>query len=232
MGQRTLGGQVPRTAPTEPLPRRPPRTRFYATVGCLSVITGLLLGVGGFFGVRALQDVEGPIAQGEGTTTPGEPPQSFDEVPVGPDQAVPFGGAFPVRSTLFDGEAEVTSLVVDWDATAEIHEANSFNEVPAEGSKYILLTTEAVYHGADTFPAAGASWTSATYVEEDGTEHPRVWLVTPGYEEVNQQGEITEGGIFLSEFAMEVPVGVEGGGHFVLVGSGQDIEEGVWVQAS
>ena len=232
MDQIPQGGRPPRTAPTEPLVQRPPRTRFFATVGCLSVIAGLLLGVGGFVGVRALQDGGGPIAQGEGTTTPEESPRTFDEVPVGPDQAVPFGSTFPVRSTVYDGEAEVTSLVVDWDATAELHEANSYNEVPAAGNMFILLTTEAVYHGADSFAAAGASWISVTYVEGDGTEHPRVWLVTPGYEEIGKQGEVTEGGTFRSEFVMEIPVGVEGGGHLVLTDSGQDLEEGIWVQAS
>ncbi|QNN82397.1 hypothetical protein H3H54_15540 [Brachybacterium sp. Z12] len=92
-----------RTAPTEQLPERSPRTSFYMTVGCLSVIVGLLLGVGGFFGVRALQD-DGEATpgqeQGGGGGAVEEPePQVLDETPVGPDAAVPSGSTFPSAPT-------------------------------------------------------------------------------------------------------------------------------------
>ena len=64
---------MPQTPPTAPLPDpdatrvvrpRRPRTAFYVTVGCLSVIAGLVLGVGGFVGVRALQGGGAPLGGG------------------------------------------------------------------------------------------------------------------------------------------------------------------------
>lgn len=220
------------TAVTEPLRERRTRTSFYATVGCVSVIVGLLLGVGGFFGVRALQGDGGiTIGEGEETTAPEEEPQVLDEAPVGPDAAVPFGSTFPTVSGQFEGEAEVTFAALDWDATDEIHEANSYNEDPGEGQKYILLAVDGVYRGEGTLSPLGGGWISVTYVAEDGAEHPRVWVVTPRYSEEAQQAEISDGDSFFVEFPMVVPETIEGGGHIVLTQSGQALDEGIWVHA-
>src|SRR5690625_3364493 len=106
------------TPPTVPLPdrsaQRRPRTSFYVTVGCLSVIAGLLLGVGGFVGVRALQGGGAPLGGGESAGAAPEPAM-LEEAPVGPDSAVPLGSTFPIESTLLEGEVGVTPAAVDWE---------------------------------------------------------------------------------------------------------------------
>ncbi|ASK65693.1 hypothetical protein CFK39_07425 [Brachybacterium avium] len=230
------------TPPTVPLPGpavpRRPRTSFYAAVGCLSVIAGLLLGVGGFFGVRALQDGGStPVVDGEGRaestdgTPPAEEPTVLDKTPAGADSAVPLGSTFPLRSTALGGEVEVTVTEVDWDATEEIHEANSFNEEPREGNRYLLLTVEGAYHG-DGFDGIGAgNWANVTYVAQDGTEYARSYRVTPGHDELIGQRGVAEDGGFLAEFCFEVPAGLEAGGHFVFDDVVRDVDAGAWVDA-
>src|SRR5699024_7848882 len=224
------------TPPTVPLPdpsaQRRPRTSFYAAVGCLSVIAGLLLGVGGFFGVRALQYEGGaPISGGE-STGPAPEPTVLEKAPVGPDSAVPLGSTFPIESTLLEGQVDVTPTTVDWDATAEIHEANAYNEKPEAGSKYILLTVEGVYHGDGFEEWRAGSWLDVVYVAEDGTRYDRAFRVTPRHEELIGQKGVGEDGGFLSEYCFEVPGDLEAGGHFGLYAYVMDIDSGSSVEAS
>ncbi|MDN5820479.1 MAG: hypothetical protein L0H39_03220, partial [Brachybacterium sp.] len=169
----------------------------------------------------------------EGTegTPPAEEPTVLDETPVGPDSAVPLGSTFPIRSTVLGGEVEVTVTAVDWDATEELHEANSFNEEPREGNRYLLLTVEGVYLG-DGFDSVGAgNWIVVVYVAEDGTEYERSYRVTPHHDELIGQKGVDEDGGFLAEFCFEVPEGLEAGGHFVLDDGIRDVDAGAWVEA-
>lgn len=265
---------MPQTPPTAPLPDpdatrvvrpRRPRTTFYVTVGCLSVIAGLVLGVGGFVGVRTLQGEGAPLAGGEagepagdvpggaspggadpeevtsGSAGPGDPaletggvttPEGsatvLEETPVGPEAAVPFGSTIPLRSSHLEGEIEVTFTAMDWDATAEMLETNSLTEEPAEGSKYALLSLEGVYHGEGAVDWA-PSWIRASYVAQDGTEHPRVYRVTPRFDELIEQAGASPGEAFLAELPFEIPEHLDGGGHVVLRDTGQALEEGAWV---
>lgn len=232
-----------RTAPTEPLPARASRTSFYLTVGCLSVIAGLVLGVGGFFGVRALQDDAGAsIAEGDsdgggedgagGDDGVEATPPVFEEIPAGPADAVPFGSTFPVHSTTLGAEVEVSATAMDWDATPEILEANSLNLEPEEGSKYVMLTIEGVYRGERDHAADSQMWIRAIYVAEDGTEHRRSFVVTPYFDEVVEQAGVAAGGTFLSVLDFQVPEEIESGGHVVLLDDLQGPEEGVWMEAS
>lgn len=226
------------TAPTQPLPQRPARTSFYVTVGCLSVIAGLVLGVGGFFGVRALQDDGGTTVvdgEGDGHGDGGDEetsPPTLEETPVGPEDAVPLGSTFPLRSSAFDADVQVISTEVEWDATDAIMEANSFNSEPGEGNKYVLLTIEGVLQGSSDVGAEYASWIRVAYVDEDGNDHQRAFAVTPRFSELVEQKGVEAGGTFLSEIAFELPEEIEGGGHFVLHHDGQTREEGVWLNAS
>lgn len=226
-----------RTATTEPLPARAPRTSFYLTVGCLSVIAGLVLGVGGFVGVRAIQDGGGAsIAEGDsdggGEDDAEVTPPVFDEIPVGAEDAVPFGSIFPVHSTTLGADVEVTATAMDWDATSEILEANSLNLVPEEGSKYVMLTLEGVYRGDTDYAAESQMWIRAIYVAEDGTEHRRSFVVTPYFDQVVEQAGVAAGGTFLSVLDFELPEEIESGGHFVLLDDLQGPEDGAWMEAS
>src|SRR5699024_2276027 len=98
---RTAMHQTPPTVPlSDRSAQRPPRTSFYVAVGCLSVIAGLVLGVVGFFGVRAVQGGDGPPPTDEVTTEP----TVLEEAPVGPDSAIPFGSTYPMESDVLEGE--------------------------------------------------------------------------------------------------------------------------------
>src|SRR5699024_12596852 len=95
-----------------PLPvrsaQRRPRTLVYVTVGCLSVIAGLLLGVGGFVGVRALQRGGAPLGGGEGAGAAREP-AVLGAAPGGPDPAVALGSTFPIEPTRREAGVAVTA---------------------------------------------------------------------------------------------------------------------------
>lgn len=221
------------TPPTVPLPdrsaQRPSRAPFYVTVGCLSVIVGLVLGVGGFFGVRSLQGGgDGPPPTDEVTTEP----TVLETVPVGPDSAIPLGSTFPIESDVLEGAVDVTPATVDWDASAAIHETNSYNEQPEAGSKYILLTVEGVYHGDGFDEWSAGAWLDVVYVAEDGTQYERVYVVTPRYDEGIVDAGVAEDGSFLTEYAFEVPQDLPPGGHFVLDQYVMDVNSGSWVEAA
>lgn len=221
------------TPPTVPLPdrsaQRSSRAPFYVTVGCLSVLVGLVLGVGGFFGVRALQGGDGPRPTAEETTTE---PTVLETAPVGPDSAIPLGSTFPMESDVLEGAVDVTPATVDWDASAAIHEANTYNEQPEAGSKYILLTVEGVYHGEGFEQWSAGSWLDVVYVAEDGTQYERVYVVTPRYEEGISDAGVAEDGSFLTEYAFEVPQDLQPGGHFVLDQYVMDVNSGSWIEAA
>lgn len=220
------------TADTEPVPPHRPRTSFYLTVGCLSVIAGLVLGVGGFFGVRAIQGDGGGSTAGEERTDGSEgEPTVLDETPAGPDAAVPFGSTFPMHSQTLEGDVDVTFVEMNWDATEEIAAANSLNDPPGEGNRYLMLTVEGVYHGSGTPDPVLGSWMGATYVTEDGTEYSRVHLVTPNYDDLVERQGAGDGDTFRAEMPFEVPAEIEGGGHLVLHQGTQAVDEGVWVEA-
>ena len=245
------------TAPTQRLPERRPRTGFYAAVGCLSVIAGLLLGVGGFFGVRALQDDGGAPVAGEhespasdGDPEPAEPggaaedepaEQSTEDaaqptgepladIPVGREQAVPFGTPFPLHPAKVEDEVEVAVTAVDWDATQEILDANSFTEEPGEGRRYVMFTLEGVHHGETPFDGGYAAWIQCAYVGPEDTIHRQVYVVTPRHDEDIEQVGADPGEEFVSELVIEMSDDVDRGGHFVLIDAGQELEEGAWIE--
>lgn len=226
------------TAPTEPLPQRAPRTTFFLTVGCLSVIAGLVLGVGGFFGVRALQDPSGTTVTAGGSDGGGDgqgaesTPSTFDEIPVGPDEVVPFGSTFPVHSEVLGGDAEVTATAMDWDATPEILDANSLTLEPEEGNRYVMVTFEGTFHGTSDFAPDSTAWVRAIFIADDGTEYGRAFVPTPQYSELVEQSGVVAGGSFRSELAFELPAEIESGGHLVLLDALQSPEDGVWMATS
>ena len=251
------------TAPTQRLPERRPRTGFYAAVGCLSVIAGLLLGVGGFFGVRALQDDGGaPVAGehespasagesepaerswsgGEAEGADGEPAEQSTEdaalptgepladIPVGREQAVPFGASFPLQPAKVEAEVEVAVTAVDWDATQEILDANSFTEEPGEGRRYVMFTIEGVHRGETPFDGGYAAWIQCAYAGPEDTLHRQVYVVTPRHDEDIEQVGADPGEEFVSELVIELSDDVPRGGHLVLFDAGQELEEGAWIE--
>ena len=245
------------TAPTQRLPERRPRTGFYAAVGCLSVIAGLLLGVGGFFGVRALQDDgaaplagehESPASDGDpepaepGGAAEDEPAEQSTEdaaqptgepladIPVGREQAVPFGTPFPLHPAKVEDEVEVAVTAVDWDATQEILDANSFTAEPGEGRRYVMFTLEGVHHGETPFDGGYAAWIQCAYAGPEDTLHRQVYVVTPRHDEDIEQVGADPGEEFVSELVIEMSDDVDRGGHFVLIDAGQELEEGAWIE--
>ena len=91
---------------------------------------------------------------------------------------MPIGTSFPVVSPdEFTGEVQVAVTEMDWDATAEVAEANEYNDAPGSGEKYMLTTMEAAFHGEGTLSTT--FWVSVTYVAEDGAEYGNSYAITP-----------------------------------------------------
>lgn len=203
------------------------RRPFYLSVGCASVILGLILGVGGFYGVRTLTAGEPP---GTATTEPGESPSTVEFIPVGEGAPVPLGTTFPFASPAeFPGEAEVTLTEVDWDASAVIAETNAYNEPPPEGEKYVMATVDVTYRGDGTLPTL--FWASMVYVDEDGTQYSQDHSVTPLQGEVPV--DVATGESFTDEFTVLLPTDAPEGGYFVLIPDfGVDVDKGAWVAAT
>lgn len=241
------------TAPTRRLSGRRPRTGFYVTVGCLSVVAGLLLGVGGFFGVRSLSDGgDAPVAGAHEGTDPADPTEPVGsgegeqaeqstqdaaaptgeplaEIPAGREQAVPFGAVFPLHPATVEGDVEVAVTAVDWDATEEVLDANTFTPTPAEGRRYVMFTLEGVHRGDVPFDGGYSAWIQSAYVGPEGTIHRQVYVVSPRHDEDVEQVGADPGEEFLSELVIDLTDDVGRGGHLVLTDVGQDLEDGVWI---
>lgn len=223
--------QTPRTdplrggAPSRAGAERASRSPFYLTVGCASVILGLVLGIGGFFGVRAVtgEPSEPP------TTGPSSPATtSLEAAPVGRDAVIPLGTTFPhTAPDKFPGEAEMALIEVDWDATEEIAAANELNDPPASGAKYISVTTEVTYHGEGEL--ATLDWIGAQYVDPDGGEHFRTYVVSEL--DADLPTEVADGKSFREAFVFEVPQDAPEGGHVVVLPDlMHGVDEGAWVE--
>lgn len=246
------------TPTTRRLPERRSRTPFYTAVACSSLVLGLLLGVGGFFGVRTLQGdpvrpTDGTSATADGTSTDGastdgdsstdgssgEPTateiatasETVTETPAGKDEAVDIGTAVRMEQPLQGIPVDMRISTVDWDATDELHDANTFNEAPKAGDKYVLVTLTGVNRGSRTLDASSVYWLSVSYVAPDGTEYRSTSLVTPRYSESSQQKSIDVGDTFFGEYTIPVPEDVDPAGHFVLLSSINAVEDGVWIRA-
>ncbi|MGP4975534.1 hypothetical protein [Brachybacterium tyrofermentans] len=224
--------RTPRTEPMGadgPDGRRPrsSRTSFYVSIGCVAVILGLVLGVGGFFGVRA---VTGGDPTQSATTDPGGTGESLESAPAGKGAAVPLGTSFPVVSPdEYVGEVQVAVTEMDWDATAEVAEANEYNDAPGAGEKYMTTTLEATFHGEGTLSTT--FWVSVTYVAEDGTEYGDSYAITPL--DTQLPWEVADGTSFSQQTAFLIPEDAPEGGHIVLTPtSGADLATGTWVTAA
>lgn len=224
--------RTPRTEPMGadgPDGRRPrsSRTSFYVSIGCVAVILGLVLGVGGFFGVRA---VTGGDPTQSATTDPGGTGESLESAPAGKGAAVPLGTSFPVVSPdEYVGEVQVAVTEMDWDATAEVAEANEYNDPPGSGEKYMTTTLEATFHGEGTLSTT--FWVSVTYVAEDGTEYGDSYAITPL--DTQLPWEVADGTSFSQQTAFLIPEDAPEGGHIVLTPtSGADLATGTWVTAA
>ena len=227
--------RTPRTPRTEPTGiggsdgQRPrsSRTSFYVGIGCVAVILGLVLGVGGFFGVRA---VTGGDPTQTATTDPAGTGESLEVAPEGKEAAVPLGTSFPVVSPdEFTGEVQVAVTEMDWDATAEVAEANEYNDAPGAGEKYMTTTLEATFHGEGTLSTT--FWVSVTYVAEDGAEYGNSYAITPLASQL--PWEVSDGTSFSQQTAFLIPQDAPEGGHIVLTPtSGVDLATGTWVTAA
>lgn len=219
--------------PTEPLGAgAPPRTQaqrtsrspFYLTVGCASVVLGLVLGIGGFFGVRAVTDGEAT----EPTATSPTQGETFKTAPVGRDAAIALGTTFPHASPdKFPGDAEIALTETDWDATEEIAAANEFNPAPPSGAKYIRVTAEATYHGEGAL--SPLDWIGVQYVDPDGGEHFRTYVVTET--DADLPAEVADGEGFQDSFVFQIPEDTPAGGHIVVLPDlMHGLDEGTWVE--
>lgn len=191
------------------------------------MILGLVLGVGGFFGVRA---VTGGNPAETTSTGPSGTGESLETAPVGKGAAVPLGTSFPVIAPdQFTGEAQTVVTEVDWDATSEVAEANVYNDAPGSGEKYMLATVEATFSGEGTLSTS--FWVHATYVAEDGTEYEESYAVAPLDSQL--ASEVADGTSFTQQFSFLIPQDAPESGYFVLAPvTAGDLAKGTWVAAA
>ena len=149
---------------------------------------------------------------------------------MGREQAVPFGTPFPLHPAKVEDEVEVAVTAVDWDATQEILDANSFTEEPGEGRRYVMFTIEGVHRGETPFDGGYAAWIQCAYAGPEDTLHRQVYVVTPRHDEDIEQVGADPGEEFVSELVIELSDDVPRGGHLVLFDAGQELEEGAWVE--
>ncbi|GAB2541840.1 hypothetical protein [Brachybacterium huguangmaarense] len=155
------GGFYPAAQPVTPKKSRWP---LWTCLGCgvLALIAVAIVIV--VLVVGGLRDDDGDRGGSGGTpgptttpatTAPGptDPAPTTDPAPAGGGSApAPAGGELALGATgtlptSTDGTIDVTVGQPNWDATAEIAEANPFNEPPGPGEVYVTVPVTITYHG-------------------------------------------------------------------------------------
>lgn len=277
-------GSTPPTPPTQPLPPSDDATRvrrdrtvtaetqpllrqergrlpFYSAVTCGSLVLALVIGIGGFLGVRGLN------------AGPSGAPVASDTSPDAPGQQ-----SEPTDPNASSGNATDAAAVGDGDAAGGADRGDEMPEIPtgseqiqprgatiafdaAEAEGYLEVTFGEVTWDADeviaeanmfndppreghrylmvdleaTYRGSGTFhayvWATFEYVAEDGSVHPHTRLVTPDYVS-GGHGQLRDGDTFSEQIVFEAPDGSAEGGHFVINGFSQPTEDGTWVDAA
>jgi len=195
---------------------RPNRTPIFVAVGCcalLAVVALVAAIIGGVVLLNRGDDPEptgGPStsAQGEPTSAEGEPTEE-GTTPEGTSEAAPPSGqaSAPVELATEGGTVTATFGPVDWDANAEVAEANQFNEPPPSGQTYILVPVSLTYAGSGEFDPYID--TTITYIGPDGAEYEIAPAVVD--KDFVLLEAIPDGGTAEGNMAFLVPEGTTGG---------------------
>lgn len=222
------------TAETQQLPpQERGRLPFYSAVACGSLVLAVVIGIGGFLGVRSLSagPSDAPVASDTSAGTPAQesdPSGEEPEIPTGSERAQPQGAPVLYDVAEAEGHVEITVGEVTWDADEVIAEANMFNDPPRADHRYLMVALEVTYRGDGAFHAY--VWASFEFVADDGSVHPHTRLVTPNYVS-GGHGQLRDGDTISEEIVFEVPVDTAEGGHVVINGFSQPTEDGTWIEA-
>lgn len=116
-------------------------------------------------------------------------------------RANPFAIGTPVGNDTWD-----LQLGTPREAWAEIKAENQFNDPPAEGMEFWIVPLEATYLGTET----GLAWLDidVKFVGSDNRTYDGYCGVIPG--NLNDVGELYEGGVAEGNVCLEVPAGADG----------------------
>ncbi|MFC0672366.1 hypothetical protein [Brachybacterium hainanense] len=174
----------------------PNRTWIWIVSGCcvLLLLALLVLGVAGFVVYRANQPGGDPTATATQETDPGG--------------GTAVGEAVEVPTE--NGTATVSFGAVDWDANAEVAEANSSNAAPPEGHVYIVVPVTMTYAGTGEF--TGWLDVTVTFVGADGAEYSSDGAVVE--KDLFLEPAVTDGGTTEGNLVFLIPAEAAEGGEF------------------
>lgn len=212
--------------PMQP-PAKKSRWWIWACAGCAVLTLLALLGGCGLLLVRgggAADPVTTATSPTSGTTTDDpttDSPTTTDPTssapPVGgdlgtKDNPFPIGGGPATISTSDGGTADIVLGTPNWDAWAQIQEANQFNEAPAEGHVYVMVPVTVTYHGTGEL----TPWieTKVSFSAENGQIYDEAPVVTPRTS--LDANSLTDGGSVEYDIAMQVPADQAQKGVFVV----------------
>ena len=141
------------------------------------------------------------------TTTTAAPTTTTKPAPDGSRE-----NPIPVGTSAKVGDWEVTVTDVSFDAWAALQEANQFNDPPADGSQYVMVTIEATYNGEES----GTFWVdvSMAFLGAGGNTFDSASAVTPN--PLLDAGEAFAGATVSGMEAYEVPSDQISGGRLII----------------
>ncbi|NLG65987.1 MAG: DUF4352 domain-containing protein [Actinobacteria bacterium] len=118
----------------------------------------------------------------------------------------------PVGTSAKVGDWEVTVTDVSFDAWAALQEANQFNDPPADGSQYVMVTLEATYNGDES----GTFWVDASmaFLGAGGNTFDSASVVEPN--PIFDAGEAFAGATVSGDQVYEVPSDQISGGRLII----------------
>ncbi|THV27548.1 hypothetical protein [Glycomyces paridis] len=116
-----------------------------------------------------------------------------------PDAPLAAGSAVEITDWTITGTVEL-------EATDAVLGANEFNEAPADGNQFSLVTLEGTYSGTE----AGSLWLDATFgIWADGTFYDSVDCLNTVENDLMDTADVSSGSVASGAACVEVPTGAE-----------------------
>lgn len=200
------------------------KSKTFGTIGLILSVVGTIVGVIVFLSVVATSFEE--AFSGDETTAVAPAETSEDGEPAADNSAKDSAtgvaaeeqgtrdNPYPIGTAITQGDWTVTINSVDLDATAQLTEANMFNDAPDAGTTYALINMTATYNGTD--PDGESVWATLAYVTADGNtiDGTDKFLVAP--ESFDSLTTLYEGASVTGNKALQVPADTAGEGVLVV----------------
>lgn len=200
------------------------KSKTFGTIGLILSVVGTIVGVIVFLSVVATSFEE--AFSGDETTAVAPAETSEDGEPAADNSAKDSAtgvaaeeqgtrdNPYPIGTAITQGDWTVTINSVDLDATAQLTEANMFNDAPDAGTTYALINMTATYNGTD--PDGESVWATLAYVTADGNtiDGTDKFLVAP--ESFDSLTTLYEGASVTGNKALQVPADTAGDGVLVV----------------